>query len=66
MGKELSDVEFWAKVKRAARENPDLPESFIAESLMSMAEPREKSTVFRAKTTATPSNDDNRRQTSNE
>ena len=39
-------VEFWAKVGRAALDNPDLPASFIAESLMSMAEPREDSTVF--------------------
>jgi len=39
-------LEFWAKVGRAALDNPDLPASFIAESLMSMAEPREESTAF--------------------
>jgi hypothetical protein len=39
-------VEFWAKVGRAALDNPDLPASFIAESLMSMAEPREDGTLF--------------------
>ena len=39
-------VEFWAKVGRAALDNPDLPASFIAESLMSLAEPREDSTPF--------------------
>ncbi|WP_306606025.1 ParD-like family protein [Azonexus sp.] len=39
-------LEFWAKVGRAALDNPDLPASFIAESLMSMAEPRDDSTVF--------------------
>lgn len=39
-------VEFWAKVGRAALDNPDLPASFIAESLMSMAEAREDSTPF--------------------
>jgi len=39
-------LEFWAKVGRAALDNPDLPASFIAESLMSMAEPREDTTVF--------------------
>ena len=39
-------LEFWAKVGRAALDNPDLPASFIAESLMSMAEPREDSTAF--------------------
>lgn len=39
-------VEFWAKVGRAALDNPELPASFIAESLISMAEPREESTPF--------------------
>ena len=29
-------VEFWAKVGRAALDNPDLPASFIAESLMGL------------------------------
>ncbi len=39
-------VEFWAKVGRAALDNPDLPASFIAESLIGLAEPREDSTPF--------------------
>ena len=39
-------VEYWAKVGRAALDNPDLPVSFIAESLASMAEPREQATPF--------------------
>lgn len=39
-------VEFWAKVGRAALDNPDLPVSFVAESLASMAEPRELATPF--------------------
>jgi len=39
-------VEFWAIVGRAALDNPDLPASFIAESLMSLAEPREESAPF--------------------
>jgi len=39
-------LEFWAKVGRAALDNPDLPASFIAESLMSMAETREESAAF--------------------
>ena len=39
-------VEFWAKVGRAALDNPDLPASFIAESLISLAEPREQATPF--------------------
>ena len=39
-------VEYWAKLGRAALDNPDLPVSFIAESLASMAEPREDATPF--------------------
>jgi hypothetical protein len=39
-------VEFWAKVGRAALDNPDLPVSFIAESLVSLAEPRSQATPF--------------------
>jgi hypothetical protein len=39
-------IEFWAKVGRAALDNPDLPASFVAESLMSMAEPRDDTTPF--------------------
>jgi len=39
-------VEYWAKLGRAALDNPDLPVSFIAESFAAMAEPREQSTPF--------------------
>lgn len=39
-------IEFWAKVGRAALDNPDLPVSFIAESLISMAEPGDSATPF--------------------
>ena len=39
-------VEYWAKVGRAALDNPDLPVSFVAESLVSLAEPREEATPF--------------------
>jgi hypothetical protein len=39
-------VEFWAKVGRAALDNPELPVSFVAESLASLSEPREQSTPF--------------------
>ena len=39
-------IEFWAKVGRAALDNPDLPASFIAECLMSMREPRELDEPF--------------------
>ena len=42
-------VEYWAKVGRAALDNPDLPVSFIAESLASMAEPREDAAAFVAR-----------------
>lgn len=39
-------VEFWARVGRAALDNPDLPVSFVAESLVTMAEPQEDSIPF--------------------
>lgn len=39
-------IEFWAKVGRAAIDNPDLPVSFIAESLASLSESREQGTPF--------------------
>ena len=39
-------IEFWARVGRAALDNPDLPVSFVAESLASMAEARAQSEPF--------------------
>lgn len=39
-------IEFWARVGRTALDNPDLPVSFIAESLASMAEPRNQVQPF--------------------
>lgn len=45
-------VEYWAKVGRAALDNPDLPVSFVAESLASMAEPRDQATPFVPKSRA--------------
>jgi len=39
-------IEFWARVGRAALDNPDLPVSFVAESLASMAEPKEQAKPF--------------------
>lgn len=39
-------IEFWARVGRAALDNPDLPVSFVAESLASLAEPREQAQPF--------------------
>ncbi len=43
-------IEFWAKVGRVALDNPDLPASFIAESLMAMNEPREQAEPFLPRT----------------
>ena len=39
-------IEFWAKVGRAALDNPDLPVDFIAASLVSMAEPIDDAVPF--------------------
>ena len=39
-------IEFWATVGRTAIDNPDLPVSFIIDSLASMAEPRDQGTPF--------------------
>ncbi len=39
-------IEYWAKIGRAAIDNPDLPVSFIAESLASLSEPRDQTTPF--------------------
>ncbi len=39
-------IEFWAKVGRAALDNPDLPIDFIAESLISITEPVEDAVTF--------------------
>ncbi len=45
-------IEYWAKVGRAALDNPDLPVSFVAESLASLAEPRDQATPFVARSKA--------------
>lgn len=39
-------LEFWARVGKAASENPDLPTSFVIEAVSSLAEPRSQATVF--------------------
>ncbi len=39
-------IEFWARVGRAALDNPGLPVEFIAASLASMAESRDQATPF--------------------
>jgi hypothetical protein len=42
-------IELWARVGRAALDNPDLPVSFIVESLASLREPRELARPFVAR-----------------
>lgn len=44
-------IEFWAKVGRAALDNPDLPVSFIANSLCAMSEPKTYATLFSPRNT---------------
>lgn len=39
-------IEFWAMVGRAALDNPDLPVTFVADSLASLSEPRVDLTPF--------------------
>lgn len=39
-------LEFWAKVGRAALDNPDLPVEFVRETLIAMHEPRDQLTPF--------------------
>ena len=39
-------IEYWARVGRAALDNPDLPVSFVAESLVALAEPRSDALDF--------------------
>lgn len=39
-------IEYWAKIGRAALDNPELPVSFVAESLASLAEARAEATDF--------------------
>lgn len=39
-------LEFWAKVGRAALDNPDLPVDFVRELMISRAEDRKQFTAF--------------------
>lgn len=39
-------IEYWAKVGRAALDNPDLPVSFVAEALASLAEPNDQAMPY--------------------
>ena len=45
-------IEFWAKVGRAALDNPDLPVDFIAETLISMAEAKTDAVPFKPRNTS--------------
>lgn len=42
-------IESWAKVGKAALDNPDLPIGFIKESMISLAEPRVKARPFKSR-----------------
>lgn len=39
-------IEFWAKVGKAALDNPDLPVEFVRDLLIARAEGRERATPF--------------------
>jgi len=39
-------LEYWARIGKAASENPDLPTSFVVEAVSSLAEPRSMATEF--------------------
>ena len=39
-------IEFWAKIGKAALDNPDLPVDFVRELLIARAEGREAATPF--------------------
>jgi hypothetical protein len=38
-------IEFWARLGRACIENPDLPPTFVAECLLSLAESRDQEMI---------------------
>ena len=42
-------IEYWARIGRAALDNPDLPVTFVAESLAALAEPRSQAERVSAK-----------------
>jgi hypothetical protein len=45
-------LEYWARVGKAASENPELPTSFVIEAVSSMAEPRSLATEFQPESLA--------------
>lgn len=42
-------IEYWARIGRAALDNPDLPVTFVAESLAALAEPKTQAVRLGAK-----------------
>ena len=42
-------IEYWARIGRAALDNPDLPVTFVAASLAALAEPRSQAARLTAK-----------------
>ena len=49
-GRSASDqIEHWARVGRACLDNPDLPASFVEQSLISLNESRDETTKFEPK-----------------
>lgn len=42
-------IEYWARIGRAALDNPDLPVTFVAASLTALAEPRSQAVRLSAK-----------------
>ncbi len=46
-------IEYWARVGRAALDNPDLPVNFVAESLAALAEPGKSATAFKSRANLT-------------
>lgn len=44
-------IEYWARIGRAALDNPDLPVTFVAESLAALAEPKTQAVRLGAKST---------------
>ena len=45
-------IEYWARIGRAALDNPDLPVTFVAESLAALAEPKSQSVRVSASASA--------------
>ena len=46
-------IEYWARIGRAALDNPDLPVTFVAESLAALSEPRNQAVRLAARASQT-------------